>query len=142
MNLVDANVLLYAVDEDSRDHDVSRAWLEAALSGGSPVLLPWVSLLAFMRIASNPRIYDRPLDWSDAVGHVESWLASPHAWVAEPDGRHLERMSVLLKAMGRGGNVINDAHLAALALQHNATVVTFDTDFARFKGIRTFTPGE
>lgn len=141
MNLVDANVLIYAVDEEARDHGVSRAWLEDALSGSSAVLLPWLSLLAFMRIVTNPRTASSPLEWQDAAGFVDDWLTSPHAWVPEPDDRHLERLRTFLHGVGRGGNVINDAHLAALALQHGATVVTFDTDFARFSGVHTFTPG-
>lgn len=94
-----------------------------------------------MRIVTNPRTALHPLEWRDAAGFVDDWLASPHAWVPEPDDRHLERLRALLDGAGRGGNLMNDAHLAALAMQHNATVVTFDTDFSRFPGITTLTPG-
>jgi toxin-antitoxin system PIN domain toxin len=140
VNLVDANVLLYAVNVDASDHRAARAWLEDALSGGGSVLFPWVSLLAFMRVLTHPRIHPNPASWTQARGFVDEWLASPNAWVPHPDERHLERLTSLLAPLGRGGNIINDAHLAALALQYDATVITFDADFARFPGVATRNP--
>lgn len=141
MKLVDTNVLVYAVDSDSPRHEESHAWLQRALNEPETILLPWLSLIGFIRIASNPRLHRFPLAGREAVQLVEGWLSRPNVLAPEPDARHLRRVQELLVAAGGvGGNLVNDAHLAALALQHEATVVTFDNDFSRFPGVRWESP--
>lgn len=135
MKLVDANVLLYAVDSRSLQHDTARSWLDAALTGQETVLLPWVCLLAFVRLSTHPRIFERPLSIDRALDVVDLWLAQRNVIVPEPDSRHSQRLRELLSSLGRGGNLVNDAHLASLAVQYGATVVTFDNDFGRFTGL-------
>lgn len=135
MKLVDANVLLYAVDEGAEHHELSHRWLDAQMSGRETILLPWVSLLAFVRVATHPAIYERPLSMADAWGVVDHWTTRPVVITPEPDASHVRRMVALLSATGIGGNLVNDAHLAALALQHRATVVSFDNDFDRFDDV-------
>lgn len=140
MYLVDANVLLYAVNTDAVHHERARDWLEDALSGEATVLLPWVSLLAFLRLSTHARVHARPLPTDDALEILDGWLASPVVVTPEPDSRHGLRLRELLDATGAGGNLVNDAHLAALALQWRATVVTFDNDFGRFPGVTWESP--
>lgn len=132
MKVVDANVLLYAVDRGAEHHQVSKAWLDTALAGPETVLLPWLSLLAFLRISTHPAVHDQPLSVDQALDIVDVWVKAPATITTEPDGAHVSRLRTVLGATGRGGNLVNDAHLAALALQHRATVVTFDSDFGRF----------
>jgi uncharacterized protein len=141
VNLVDANVLLYAVNEDSRHQQAARAWLDGALAGGSTVAWTWPVLLAFVRIATRPGIFARPLEVSTAMDVVRGWLAGPSSVVVEPTSQHLEILATKLADTGTGGNLVSDAHLAALAIEHRATVVTFDRDFDRF-GVRTHRPTE
>jgi len=141
VKVVDANVLLYAVNTDSHGHERSKAWLERALSGREVVGLPWLVLLAFLRISTRAGLFERPLTVSEAIGYVESWLAQPGCVVLEPTARHLSVLRGLLDEAGTGGNLVNDAHLAALAVEHGATVVSWDRDFARFAGVRAELPG-
>lgn len=140
MKVVDANVLLYAVSERSRHHETARRWLAEALSGAEAVALPWLSLLAFIRVATNPQIFPRPLTVEQATATVEAWLGAPCAITLEPSTRHLAVLTALLTEAGTAGNLTNDAHLAALALEHAAEVVTFDRDLARFD-VRVTLPG-
>lgn len=140
MRLVDANVLIYAVDSTARHHAVSKRWLDRALNGSETVLMPWVSTLAFVRIATSPRLLPAPLTSQQALQIVHTWLARPNVVAPEPDAQHTHRLSELLDAVGVGGNLVNDAHLAALALQWGATVVTFDSDFGRFPSVTWESP--
>ncbi|MGI8946437.1 MAG: TA system VapC family ribonuclease toxin [Ornithinimicrobium sp.] len=136
MKVVDANVLLYAVDRGAEHHQVSKTWLDRALAGHEAVLLPWLSLLAFLRLSTHPAVHDQPLTVDQALDIVEVWVGAPAAITSEPDSAHTGRLRTLLGATGHGGNLVNDAHLAALAVQHRATVVTFDSDFGRFPGVQ------
>lgn len=136
MRLVDANILIYAVNEGSDEHQRSRAWLDAALNGEEPVGFAWVALLAFLRLATHRAVFARPLDVADAIENVRAWLAQPQAVVLEPTSRHADVLAGLLRETGAAGNLVNDAHLAALAIEHNAVLVSLDTDFARFHGLR------
>lgn len=140
MVIVDANVLLYAVNEDAPHHEVARSWLDGALAGSGGVGFPWVVLLAFLRIATNPRILPAPMAMTEAVAQVEAWLAAPPAVVVEPTARHLGLLGGLLDDVATGGNLVNDAHLAALAIERDAQIVSFDRDFARFDGVRHHLP--
>jgi uncharacterized protein len=140
--IVDANVLLYAVDSASPEHERSRAWLDASLGGAEAVGLAWVALLAFVRIGTNPSILPAPMSADEAMGQVESWLGAPAAVAAQPTARHAGLLRGLLRETGSAGNRTTDAHLAALAIEHGADIVSFDRDFARFAGVRHRLPGE
>jgi uncharacterized protein len=141
MKLVDANVLLYAVNRDARHHDVSRGWLDDALAGAASVGLAWVPLLAFVRLVTKESLFPRPLTVATAMQQVDRWLAQPAAHVLHPGDRHATILAGLLHDVGTGGNLVNDAHLAALAIEHRAQVVSFDSDFDRFAGVTWERPG-
>lgn len=136
MRLVDANVLLYAVNSDAVHHERSRAWLDDALSGSTTVGLAWVALLAFMRLSTRADLFPSPLSVDEATDIVATWLAAPTAVVLHPTVDHLTVVARMLGGTGAGGNLVNDAHLAALAIEHGAIVTTFDTDFGRFDGVQ------
>ncbi len=140
MNVVDANVLLYAVNKADPKHARSVGWLDDALSDGEAVGFAWVSLLAFLRLATKTGLFPRPLGVDDALQQVRAWLGAPAAVVVEPTTRHAEVLAGLLAPAGTGGNLVTDAHLAALAVEHGATVITFDRDFGRFPGVRWSEP--
>lgn len=135
MKLIDANVLLYAVNSSDAKHERSRAWLDEALSGAAPIGFCWPVLLAFLRLATNPSVFPRPLGVHEACETVRAWLAQDPAVVVEPSRRHADILCGLLSFLGSGGNLVSDAHLASLALEFDATVVTFDNDFGRFDGV-------
>lgn len=138
--LVDANLLLFAVDSASPFHEAAAAWLEATLNGERRVGLPWESLTAFVRVATHPRASDRPLRPDQAWVFVEEWLAAPTVWVPLPTDRHASVLGGLLGRYRLAGNLVPDAHLAAIAIEHGLTVCSADTDFARFTEIRWVNP--
>lgn len=140
MILVDANLLVYAHVASLSQHERARAWLDGRLAGAAPVGLPWESLLAFVRLVSNPRVFERPLTVAEGWAQVESWLSCPSAWIPEPTERHADLLGGLLKAPGLRANHVPDAHLAALALEHGLAVCSTDGDFARFAGVRWENP--
>jgi toxin-antitoxin system PIN domain toxin len=139
VNLVDANVLLYAVNEDEPRHRAAQSWLDDALAGTEAVGFSWIALLAFVRLITREGLFPRPLEPPTALAIVAGWLEQPPAVVVEPTTRHLHVLTGLLDATA-GGNLVNDAHLAALAIEHGATVVSYDSDFERFAGVRTHAP--
>lgn len=136
MNIVDANVLLYARNRSDRRHEQAVAWLDGALSGEEAVGFAWVALLAFLRLATKIGLFPEPLSVEEAVEQVRRWLASPAAVLVEPSPRHFEVLGGLLAGSGTGGNLVSDAHLGALAVEQRATIVSFDRDFGRFPGVR------
>lgn len=140
MLLIDASVLLHAVNARAREHVAARDWLEAALHAGEPVAFAWTVTLAFLRLSTHPSVCPRPLAPGQAADIVERWLDTPAALTIEPTRRHLPLLRGLLERAGTAGNLVSDAHLAALALEHGATVVSFDRDFARFAGIALHRP--
>ena len=140
MNLVDANVLLYAVNESDPKHDSARRWLDDALNEAEPVGFAWLALLAFLRLSTRVGLFPQPLSPAGALQRVEAWLTQPPAVILEPTARHLAVLAGLIEPLGTGGNLVGDAHLAAIAAEHGATVVTYDTDFTRFPGVRCQTP--
>lgn len=135
MILVDANLLLYAYRPRAEQHETSRAWLESVLSGSEFVRFAWVSVWAFLRISTNPRIFERPLLSSEALAAVGSWLDQPVAGILEPGERHVEILAGLLADGQASGPLVMDAALAAIAIEHGATLYTTDRDFARFPGL-------
>ena len=142
MKLVDANVLLYAADDRSPDHRAAYTWLDHALGGREPIAFPWVVVLAFLRLSTHPLLSDRALTVEEATQLVEHWLGEPAALVVHPTDRHLSLLRGLLASVGTAGNLVTDAHLGALALEHGAEIVSFDRDFERFEGVRRRQPAE
>jgi uncharacterized protein len=136
MKVLDANVLLHADNKSAEQHETARNWLLSAMTGTESLLIPWISSLAYLRIATQPRALPQPLTVAEAMAFLRPMLSNPRVITGEPDQHHLERVEALLAVTGRGGNLVNDAHLAALALQYEATVVSFDNDFSRFPGVR------
>lgn len=139
MILVDANVLIYAVNQDSPNHDEARVWLEGVLDSTETVGLAWIVLLAFVRLVTNERIFPSPMTTDQAFDCVDTWLSHPNVVVASPDAGHALVLRDLLGRTGGAANLVNDAHLAALALSHGATVASYDGDFNRF-GVSWMTP--
>ncbi len=140
MKVVDANVLLYAVNADAPHHRTARRWLDAELNGTGTVGFAWVVLLAFLRLSTNASLFPRPLASEDAFDIVEAWLGQPTAIVLHPTARHVALLRGLLEPLGTAANLVDDAHLAGLALEHGAELVSFDSDFARFRGVHWRTP--
>jgi uncharacterized protein len=138
--LVDANILLYAVDETSPQHDRARGWLEDALNGARRVGLPWSSLTAFVRIATHPRALRTPLGAADAWAYVEDWLDAPAAWVPQPGRGHRDILGRLVRELDLRGNLVTDAVLAALCVEHGLSIVSADSDFARFRELTWINP--
>jgi len=136
VKLVDANVLLYSVNEDEPHHARAKGWLDRALGGAEAVGLAWLPMLAFLRLSTNPRVFPEPLSVDTAAGLLEVWLSAPAALVVHPTTRHAAVLAGLLAGSGTAGNLVNDAHLAALSIEHSATVMSFDRDFGKFTGIR------
>jgi uncharacterized protein len=138
--IVDANVLLYAVDTSSPFHKPARDWLEASLNEPARIGLPWASLLAFQRIATHPRASVNPLSPSQAWSYLADWLAADAVWVPVPGERHAEIIRDLIVGGDLRGNLVTDAHLAALAVEHGVGVCSTDSDFARFPQITWVNP--
>lgn len=136
MRLVDTNVLLYAVNADCREHEVARTALEDGLSQAAGLAFAWLALIGFVRLATRRGVLARPLAAEQALGVVDDWLDAPHAQLLEATPRHWPILRRLLLGAGAAGNLSNDAHLAALAIEHGATLVSFDRDFERFAGLR------
>jgi toxin-antitoxin system PIN domain toxin len=141
VNIVDANVLLYAVNTAEPRHEQARTWLDGALVDREPVGFAWVVVLAFLRLSTRIGLFPRPLAVPTALATVRSWTEQPAAISVDPTARHLDVLAGLLTAAGTGGNLVTDAHLAALAIEHDATVVSYDSDFGRFPGVRHRRPG-
>jgi toxin-antitoxin system PIN domain toxin len=140
MILVDANILLYAEDQLSAQHERAREWWDLQLSGAAPVCLCWSVLCAFIRIGTNPRVFERPLTLKQALHRVQSWLDQPCTRLIYPTDRHWDVLQSLLTEAQASGNLVSDAHLAALAAQHGCTLMSTDGDFARFAQIKWRNP--
>lgn len=136
MKVLDVNLLLYAVNADGPHHRRAKAWLEDVLSADETVALPWVVLLGFLRLATNPRVFPRPLEPAQAVDVVDGWLARPAVVALGAGDEHWHVLRDLLEEAGTAGNLTTDAHLAALAIEHGAELHSTDTDFARFRRLR------
>ncbi|NBD95891.1 MAG: PIN domain-containing protein [Gammaproteobacteria bacterium] len=140
MIVPDANLLIYAVNRDAPHHEAARFWLERVLSGTSAVGMPWLVLIAFIRLTTNPRIFESPLSPESALDIVSGWLSQPCASMINPGDRHWLIFSRLLRRDGTAGNLTNDAHLAALAIEYDATLHSADNDFRRFEGLDFVNP--
>lgn len=140
MLIADLNLLLYATNADAPQHERARRWWESAVTGDENVGLAWIVILGFVRIATNPRIMSAPLTLAQALAIVGGWLAQPGIRVVEPTDRHWRILEELLAETGAAGNLTSDAHLAALAIEHGATLCSADRDFARFERLRWHNP--
>lgn len=140
MKIVDLNVLLYAVNENAVHHRKALRWWHGATNGGEPIGFPWMVLLGFLRLSTNPAVFSRPLEPESAIRKVDSWLSLPVARLVREKDEHWEVLRRLLAETGTAGNLTTDAHLAALAISHGAVLVSSDNDFSRFKGLRWENP--
>jgi uncharacterized protein len=138
--LLDANILLYAVDRQAPQHAQARSWLESQLTAERRVGIPWPSLTAFIRISTHPRATPRPLSAAVAWAIVESWLDVPLVWVPGPTENHPAVFGALMEKYRPTGHLVPDAHLAAIAIEHGAELISVDTDFARFTELRWRNP--
>lgn len=135
MILVDANLLLYAINRDLPQHEAARAWWEGAVSGCTPVALAWVVILAFLRVSTSPHVFEHPLSIEAAAGYIDEWLSVPLLKPIAPGQGHWRILQQLIKQSGTGGNLTTDAHLAALAIEHGCSLYSADNDFKRFAGL-------
>jgi len=140
VKLLDVNLLIYAVDEDSARFAAAHPWVEGILGGRETVALPWSVLLAFLRLTTKPQVMTSPLAAGDAVDLIDGWLARPNTVVVHPTERHSAVLRELLAPLGTAGNLVTDAHLAALAIEHGAELNSCDADFSRFAGLRWTDP--
>ena len=140
MNLIDANLLVYAHVRSFSQHEQARHWLDHEINSGARVGLPWHSLLAFLRIVTNPRIFERPERIADAWAQVTAWLDCDTVWIPDPTERHREILGALLHGSGIQANLVPDAHLAALAIEHGLILCSTDGDFGRFRDLRWQNP--
>lgn len=136
MKLVDTNVLLYAMDVDSPYNKQALQWIEATLGQPPGMALAWISVVGFVRLSTRNGILRSPLSAAQALSVVDDWLGHPNTSVVQPGQRHADLFARLILAAGTAGNLTNDAHLAALAIEHNAEIATFDRDFKRFSGLK------
>jgi len=142
MILVDANLLLYAEDSRSVHHARACAWWDAQLSETNPVALSWPVLTAFLRIATNPRLHQRPLTLREGIERIQSWLDQPCVRIVQATDEHWPIFQKMLRAGNATANLVSDAHLAALAIEHNCELQSTDADFARFAGLKWKNPLE
>lgn len=140
MILIDANLLVYAHVSSFAQHEQAREWLDGQLNGAAPVGLPWESLLAFVRFVTNPRVFERPEPIMHAWGQVLEWLDCETAWIPQSTERHADVLGELFAIPGVHANLVPDAHLAALALEHGLMLCSADSDFARFPALRWHNP--
>ena len=140
MILLDANLLIYEHVDSFPEHRRAREWLDGQLNGPGRVGIPWPSLLAFLRRVTNPRVFERPEPIADAGAQALAWLGRDTAWVPLPTERHAEVLGRLLALPGVHANLVPDADLAALAIEHGLILCSTDADFARFPGVRWANP--
>lgn len=138
--ILDVNILLYAVDSTSPDHEKARAWLARALTGSRRVGFPWQTIGGFLRIATHPRVFDRPLTSAQAWQLLDGWLASPVAWIPEAGPRSVAVLRELTRDQRTSGASFSDAQLAALAIEHGVPMISADRDFQRFPGLVWINP--
>lgn len=140
MIVPDVNLLIYAADRDSGWHREASAWWEKSLNGSERIGLTWVTILGFIRVATNSRVVRTAVSPARAIETVRTWLSVPAVRIVEPGERHAEILFELLERLGTAGNLTTDAHLAAFAIEFHARIATNDADFLRFPGVRWFNP--
>ena len=140
MTLVDVNLLIFAVHRTAPSHARAKAWLDRLVGSGRPVGFPWAVLVGFVRITTNPRIADHPYTLEEALQQVDTWLRQPNVRIIVPGPAHARRFADLCRAAGAVGNLVSDAHLAAMAVERGCDLASNDTDFGRFPGLRWVNP--
>ena len=140
MIVPDMNLLLYATNSDTPQHERANQWLGAIMTGDEPIGFSWFVLVGFVRIATNPRVYQKPMTVAQATGIVDAWLGNHLVTIVEPSPSHWEVLRALLRESGTAGNLTNDAHLAALCIERGATLHSADGDFSRYRGLRWVNP--
>ncbi|HWQ91082.1 MAG TPA: TA system VapC family ribonuclease toxin [Clostridia bacterium] len=140
MIIPDINLLLYAYDSSSPFHGKAADWWQSCLSGTEPVGLPHVVVFGLVRLVTNARVFQNPMTPAEAAGHVRSWLEQPVVQVPDSGSDHIREVLELLETLGTAGNLVSDAQMAAVAMDHDAVLHTADTDFVRFQGLRWFNP--
>ena len=140
MKIVDLNILLYAVNPSSEHHDVVLRWWENLINSEEPVGIAWIAVTGFLRLATNPRIFPRPLTVTTALEKLETWLRHPNTRLVQETEEHWTILRLLLEESGTAGNLPTDAHLAALAISHGAVLASCDSDFGRFEKLRWENP--
>ena len=141
MIIPDTNLLVYAYNNEVAQHVTARQWWESMLTGNESIGIPWVVSTGFIRLMTNPRVVVSPISTSDAVEHVREWFQYEHVTPINPGSGHLTHLHQILQVAGRGGNLVTDAHIAAVAMEHQAEVHTYnESDFARFPGLRWRNP--
>jgi uncharacterized protein len=138
--ILDVNILIYAVNRDAALHSRAKSWLEATLLGTEIIGVPWIVILAFLRLTTRAGFFRNPMPLEAAFDMLDSWLEQPSVVIVDPGSRHRTILRQLLSAIGTGGNLTSDAHLAALALEHRAELCSFDQDFGRFPGLQWRNP--
>jgi len=138
--LLDSNLLIYARVSSFPQHARARHWLDGQLNGNATVGLPWPSLLGFLRMVTNARVFERPHSIAEAWRQIEAWLDAEVAWIPQPTERHAGVLKTMLSAPGVQANLVPDAHLAALAVEHGLTLCSTDGDFGRFPDLRWHDP--
>jgi uncharacterized protein len=142
MILIDTNILIYAVDNTAPQHFKARAWVEETFSGNTPVGLPWIVLVGFIRVSTNHRAMRAPMSVEQSLKYTDQFLQHPHVTPLNPGERHWLILERLLHESGTAGNLTNDAHIAAIAIEHGYTVYSTDNDFKRFAGVHHINPLE
>jgi len=140
MVIPDPNLLIHAYNRSAPQHARAKAWWEGLLNGDAAVLMPWAVTLGFIRLMSHRAVLKDPMPVSECLARVQEWFTIGHVVPLDPGARHWTILSGLLAGLGVGGNLVTDAHLAALAIEHNAELHSNDADFARFAGLRVFNP--
>lgn len=140
MILPDINLLIYAHDETSKHHSPARQWWENQLNGSQMIGLSWVTLLGFIRLLTNPRIFQNPYSPPEVLAIIKTWLEQPHVNIIHPSEQHFTLLAGLIEQIGAAGNLTTDAHLAALAIERGLILQTTDADFARFPGLKWKNP--
>ncbi len=136
MKLLDLNLLIYAVNEDTAHHKAAKSWLETQCNGTESIGIPWIVILGFLRIMTNGKIFPNPLTEEAALNLIDAWLQHPLMQTPEPGLNHWSLVQELILETGTAGNLTSDIHLAAIAIEHGAKLYTLDADFSRFKGLR------
>lgn len=142
MIIPDINILIYAINKDYKYNIQAKRWLEKIISGDEPVGLSWIIILGFLRIITNGKIVNKPLDINTAFGIIDEWLTFPAVRIIHPTDNHWNIFKELLSPLSTAGNLTSDAHLAALAIEHSGCIYSTDNDFGRFRGLRWKNPIE
>jgi len=140
MKVIDLNILIYAINKDAPDHQQARKWWENCLTEIEAIGLPWIVLLGFLRITTNPRVFTNPLNPKDATMLIDDWLKQPSVEIISPTERHWEILKKLILQLGTASNLTTDAHIAGLAIENGGVLFSTDNDFSRFKHLKWENP--